>query len=133
MNVEKYNRYARLKPRAPSALTLNRSRSRVTEASSGARRLAQLLDFVPRDAHDRRDDELCDAHAAADGKRFATEIDQRHANLAAIVGVDRRRRVRQADAVLHGEPRPRPHLTLEAVRNRHLESRRNERDRSRRE
>ena len=44
------------------------------------------------------------------------EVDQRDADLAAVVGIDRRRRVRQADAVLHRQARARPHLPFEAVR-----------------
>src|SRR5262249_51790946 len=46
----------------------------------------------------------------------------------AVVGIDRRRRVRQADAVFHGQPRARTHLSLEPVGNGHLEPRRHELD-----
>ena len=44
---------------------------------------------------------------------LATEVDQRHADFAAIIGIDRRRRVRQADPVLDRQSRTRPHLCLE--------------------
>ena len=80
------------------------SDARVAKALAAARCRGQLGDLVPRDAHDRRDDELRDAHAARDVKRRASEVDDRHANLAAVIGIDRRRGVRQADAVLHRKP-----------------------------
>src|SRR5262249_30747651 len=77
----------------------------MAEAPAAARCGGQLHDLVPRHAHDRRDDELRDPHTARHVKRRVTEIDDRHANLAAVIRIDRRRRVRHADAVLHGKPR----------------------------
>ena len=52
----------------------------------------------------------------------AAEIDEQHLDLAAIVAVDRARRIEHGDAVLRGEPRARTHLRLEAVGQCHREA-----------
>ena len=51
-------------------------------------------------------------------ERLRPVIDQKHLDLAAIVGVDRARRVEDGDAMLAGEAGARPHLALIAVRER---------------
>src|SRR5690606_36446017 len=61
-------------------------------------------------------DELSDAHAARDLEILVTVIDQQHLQFAAIIAVDRAWRVETGDPVPQRQPRTRPHLTLEAVR-----------------
>src|ERR1700687_5030570 len=55
---------------------------------------------------------LRDALAAPDRKRRVAVVDQEHADLAAIIGVNRAGRVQHGDAVLRCQPRARPELRL---------------------
>src|ERR1700732_4835680 len=65
-----------------------------------------------------RNHHLRDALAAPDRKRRVAVVDQEHADLAAIIGVDRARRIQHSDAVLGGEARARSNLRLVAWRQR---------------
>jgi len=53
-------------------------------------------------------DELGDPRAPDNLERLIAEIDQQHADFAAIIGIDRSRRVEHGDAVIAREPGPRP-------------------------
>src|SRR5208283_1878619 len=64
-----------------------------------------------------RNDELGDPRAPDNLERLIAEIDQQHADFAAIIGIDRSRRVEDGDAVIAREPRPRPHLGFVILRN----------------
>ncbi|PAV74071.1 hypothetical protein WR25_14230 [Diploscapter pachys] len=61
--------------------------------------------------------DLSDPVAACDRERRVAQIDQDHLPLAAIIAVDRPRRVEAGDAVFQGKPRARTHLDLEAIGN----------------
>ena len=63
----------------------------------------------------RRHHHLRDAVAAADLERRVAVIDEDHLDLAAIVGIDRARRIEHRHAVLGREPRTRPDLRLVAL------------------
>ena len=76
------------------------------------------FDALEADGRDGGDDELRDAVAARDAERLAAVIDQDDFDLAAIVGVDRARRVQDGDAVLQREAGARAHLAFEASRDR---------------
>src|SRR5258708_10085694 len=69
-------------------------------------------------ADDGRDHHLCDTLAASDHERHRAVVDQEHADLAAVVGVNPARRVQYGNAMLGGEARPRPDLRLIAWRQR---------------
>ena len=69
----------------------------------------------------RRDHHLRDPLAAADHKRRIAVIDQDHADLAAIVRIDRAGRIEHGDAMSGREARARPHLGLKARRQRDRE------------
>ena len=79
------------------------------------------------------EDDLRDAHAARHREILVAEIDQQHLDLAAIVAVDRARRVEAGDAVLEGEAGARPHLALEAFRDFHDQAGRHQRALARQE
>src|SRR5437867_3195 len=87
----------------------------VAKSTTRAGRDGKVAHFVPGDARHRRDDELRDSHATGHAKWLPSQVDDRHADLATVVRVDRRRRVRQADAVPHCKPGPGPHLPLESL------------------
>src|SRR5947209_11434241 len=88
------------------------SSSRGAEAAGAARALGQPGDLIEGDAADRRDDELGDALAALQHDGLAAEIGEDDVDLATIIGVDRAWAVEHGDAVLEGEARARPDLTL---------------------
>src|SRR5436190_2355542 len=106
-----------MEPSEPS-LALRRFRPHAggSEPAGAPRRLVELRNFPPDRAGMPRHDELCNSHAAADAERLLAQIDQDHADFAAIVGVDGARRVGHGDAVLGGQPRAGPDLGLEAQR-----------------
>jgi hypothetical protein len=93
-----------------------RSAVRVPEAASAPARRRELDDLEPAGAGDRRDDQLRDAVAPPDVEVLAAEIDHQHLDLAAVVGVDRARAVRQRHAVAQGEAAARADLAFEAGR-----------------
>ena len=64
----------------------------------------------------RREHELRDPHAARHRKRLRPEIDQDHLHFAAIIGIDRARRVQHRDRVTERETRARAHFALKAAR-----------------
>ncbi len=80
------------------------------------------VDHHPAPADDGRDDELRDPHAARDRHRRVAEVGEQHHQLAAIVAVDRPRRVGDRQPVLERQPRARPDLKLVAVGDRHLQA-----------
>ena len=77
---------------------------------------SQLVDFVERCQRHRGGDELGDALAAADREGLAAVVDEQDLQFAAIVAVDRARRVGDGDAMLEGEARARADLDFIAVR-----------------
>src|SRR5580700_5072762 len=68
------------------------------EAAGAARRGIEVEGLDDVGADDRRDHQLGYSFPARNGERRAAEIDQDHHDLAAIVGVDRARRIEQRDA-----------------------------------
>ena len=60
------------------------------------------------DGGHRHDEQLRDAHAGLDGERaLVVGVEQDHAHLAAVAGVDHPGRVDDREAVAQGEPRAR--------------------------
>src|SRR5512144_806865 len=77
-------------------------------------------------AHNWRDNQLCDPHAAGNNNRFAAEIDQQNLNFAPIVRVDRAGRVEDGETISSREARTRTHLCFITFRERNRQSCRNE-------
>ena len=77
--------------------------------------LGKIVDLSPDGPRHRRDDELGDPRAAFDAIGLGAEVDEDHADLAAVVGVDGPGAVQHADAVAQRQPRTWPHLRLVAV------------------
>jgi hypothetical protein len=71
---------------------------------------------------DSCDDHLGDAHAPRYPERFRAKIHQRHHQLAAVVAVNRGRRIRQRDAVPKRQAGARSKLAFVPVRNRDTEA-----------
>ena len=82
----------------------------------------EFLDFHKRCGRDRQDQHLCDPHSTLHDKIGLAEIDQRHLHLAAIIRVNRSRRVHQCNSMSTGQPTSRPHLRLVAGRQCHRET-----------
>jgi hypothetical protein len=57
----------------------------MSESAMPARRFIERIDFDKFNLRHRLDQHLRDSHAAIDRERFATVVDQRHMNLAAVV------------------------------------------------
>src|SRR5690242_1667187 len=104
-------------PLTPS-LALRRLRFHAggSESTGAPGRLVELGNLPPDRPGVPRHDQLCNSHAAGDAKRLGAQIDEDYAHFAAIVGVDRARRVGHGDAVLGGQPGPWADLGLEAHR-----------------
>src|SRR5687767_6865651 len=97
---------------------LRATASESTGASCGR---GQHFDWLELDPLDPCHDHLSDAHPPCHPEWRSAQIHQRHHELAPIVAVDGRRRVRQRDPVFQGQPGPGAELTLVAVRNRDAE------------
>src|SRR5437763_3403011 len=93
-----------------------RCHSRRSKTACTARRLAEFADLAPNGAGMPGHDKLCNSHAARDPEGLLAQIDQNHADFAAIVGIYRARRVGDRDAVSRCETRTRPNLGLKAYR-----------------
>src|SRR5437667_12777495 len=93
------------------------------ESALPARRFGKIA-FSPFYRLIPRHDQLRDPVARMDRVWSSTQIQQDHANLAAIAGVDRARRIRNRDRMLEREPAARPHLPLIASGNLYREPRR---------
>src|SRR6476619_5825896 len=89
-----------------------------SEPAGAPRRLIEAGDLAPDRPGMPRHNQLCNSHAAGDAERLLAQIDQNHADLAAIVCIDRAGRIGDSDAVLGGESRARADLGLEARRQR---------------
>src|SRR6185437_8979445 len=84
------------------------------EAAFPPRGLVELRRLPPVRLADRRDHQLGDAVAAADGEILLAQVDQDHLHLPAIVGVDGAGRVQAGDAGAQSKARAGPHLRFEA-------------------
>ena len=87
-------------------------RVRAAEAALTALAGRQLDHFLPCDVRDRGDDELRDAVAATDADGCGPEVDEQHADLATVVGIDRARRVEQGQPFPVRQATPWSHLPL---------------------
>src|SRR5690606_5239936 len=85
------------------------------ESAGAAGCVVQLGELLPQGSSDRSQHELGHAVATSDDERLLAEIDQDDLELAAVVAVDRARRVRHRDAMLEREPGSRTNLDLVAV------------------
>src|SRR5579883_577850 len=94
--------------------------SGVTEAAFATDGCAKLRNGLPLHALVRGNDKLGNAVAAFYNERLTTMIDQYHADLAAVIGVDRAGRVEYCYAVLQRQAAPRANLRL--VSRRHLDA-----------
>ena len=75
----------------------------MTEPARPALRFGKTIHFFPGHTRYGLDQHLCDTHAARDGKWVFAMVDQGHANLAAVVGINRARRIGNGDPVFGGE------------------------------
>ena len=85
-----------------------------TEAACAACGVIELVDFVPRRLRDRREHQLRHAIAPRDGEVLRPVVDQDDLELAAIVAVDRARRIGHGNAMLESETRAGADLYLVA-------------------
>src|SRR5512135_2446591 len=111
--------YRSITPSPPSCpRDPNRSSPRVPEAAFPTRGPLEFRHDL--EAHPQRPgkDDLRDPVPAPYGERFLPEVREDHANLAAIVGVDRPRRVEARHAVADRQAAARPHLSLDPRRHR---------------
>ena len=92
---------------------------RPVEPKPPAPRLVSLKlgDLAESRLEHRRRHQLRDPLAAADLERLAAEVGEDHLHLAAIIVVDRSRRVEAGDAVLERKARARTHLDFIALGN----------------
>ncbi len=105
-----------------TALTSPCSRTRRRRARSPSRPAAAR----EHGARDGREDELRDPVAARDRHGLGPEVHDDHADLAAVVRVDRPDAVRERQALLQREARARAHLRLVAARDLERDARRDE-------
>src|SRR5687768_9790308 len=102
---------------------------RAAEPALSARARAELFgacDLDDLDLEHWRHDQLSDPIARLDEVGFFAEVDQQHLDLAAIVLIDRARRIEHGHAVLEREPRARPDLPFAARRKLDRKPRRDE-------
>jgi hypothetical protein len=97
----------------------------MAEAPAATSANLESIYFNQLRARDRRYYELRDALAWHNHKRLVAQIDHDHLDLAAIVRIDRSRRIYQRQPVLQSAAAPRPHLTLESRRDLDRDSARN--------
>src|SRR5687768_7934180 len=90
--------------------------TRAAEPVFAARGRRQRVDLLDRGAHHRRYDQLRNAFLPLDREALAREVHEDHLALATKIAVDRAGRVRDGDAVLRREPRPRTDLAFVAGR-----------------
>src|SRR5258708_26467112 len=93
-----------------------RSHSSRPKAAGAPCCLAELADLAPDGSGVPCHDELCNSHAARDLERLLAQIDQNHANFAAIVGIYRARGIGDRDAVPRSETGARSDLGFDASR-----------------
>src|SRR5688572_8329055 len=90
--------------------------SRRTKSAFTARCFGQHLRFNNGDALVFCNDHLCNSIARFYRERFVRQIDERHFDLTAIIAVDGRRCIRQADSVLKRQPASWTQLRFIALR-----------------
>ena len=73
------------------------------EAAGAARGVAKLRDLDDGDMLHAGNNQLSDAVAAANGEGLGAVIDEKHHDLAAIIGIDGARAVEQRHAMLQGK------------------------------
>src|SRR5258706_14546811 len=96
--------------------------TRMAETTVAALGPIQIVHFDDLHHRHRYDEHLGDAHPALDDEFFAPEVDQRHLDLAAVVGVDGSGRVDHGDAVPAGQAAAGADLRLVSVRAGHEET-----------
>ncbi len=86
----------------------------------------KIVHFFPDRPKNTRDDQLGNPISIPDRKRLFPKIDQKHANLATVIGIDRSRSVHHPDSFLNGEAAAGSDLALKAFGNGHGNSRRDQ-------
>src|SRR6185369_7192542 len=94
----------------------------MTEPTVSACGIVEHLHFLDLAIGNRTDDELRDALSRLDANRIGRKVDQDDRNLAAVVGIDGPRSVRNAEALAQRKPAARAHLAFVTTRNRDRES-----------
>src|SRR5690606_6949657 len=97
------------------------------KATCATRGCIKCFHFVKLCLCDRRNDHLGNPRSTLDDETFLPEIDEDHFHFAAIVAIDRTRRIENRDAVLRSKARARAHLRLIALRQRNGEAGRHHR------
>ena len=90
--------------------------SSVAETAGAALSGPELVNLDQLSARDRRDDELCYALLGFNRDRVLTQVDQDDFDLAAIIGVNRARRIHQREPFVECAATSGPHLPLEPGR-----------------
>src|SRR5215475_6474229 len=89
------------------------SRARRTKTPNSACCFIKTCDFPDRGLQGSHQHQLCDARAAFDRERVWAEIRKDYMNFAAVIGIDRARRIEHRDAVVQGEPGAWPDLSFD--------------------
>lgn len=76
--------------------------------------------------HERHNNQLGNPVAALEHEGFLAVVDERRMYLSPIARIEHARRIRQSDAVLHGQPGPGRDQADVSLRNRHRNTGRNE-------
>src|SRR5262249_21695451 len=88
------------------------SRARRTKTPNSACCFIKICDFADRGLQGCYQHQLCDARAALHRKGRMAEIGKNYMSFAAVMGVERRRRMEHRHAVLQCEPGARPDLAF---------------------
>ncbi len=84
--------------------------ARSSRSHRRARCRTQVFRFDKGNARHCRDDKLGDPRAAHNFERLGAKVDQEHTDLAAIIRVDRARRIQDRDTAMQRDTGARPHL-----------------------
>src|SRR5262245_35703067 len=86
--------------------------ARRTKTPNSGCYLVKACDFEDGNLHGCRQDELSDPRPALDRERLGAEIGENDVQLAAVIGIERARRIEHCDAEVQCEPGTRPDLTF---------------------
>src|SRR5262249_11584887 len=80
------------------------SRARRTKTPNSACGFIKTCDFANRGLQRSHQHQLCNARAALDRELVSAEIRKEYLNFAAVIGIERGRRIEHRDAVAQCEP-----------------------------
>jgi hypothetical protein len=84
----------------------------MSEPAGTARRVGQHINLHKPSLLDPAQNQLGNAIASLNSKRFIAEIKENNPDLAPVIGIDGAGRIQEADSVLKGQSASRPHLAF---------------------